>query len=269
VELDGKRILISGATGGIGKAIAARLAGEGAALVLSSRREKELDELAASLPGGGKRHEVIVSDLATAGAGEKLIRAAGELDGLVANAALPASGRLEDFSHAELSRALRVNLEAPIHMSRELAPALAEKGQGHLVFIASLAGVAASPRSSLYSATKFGLRGFSFGLREDLHPHGVGVSVVSPGFVREAGMFADSGAGPPPGLGTTTPQKVADAVAEAIRRNRSEIAVAPGRQVRLARFAARHPELAGRVTRRGRAADKIAAEVAAGQADKR
>ena len=71
-------------------------------------------------------------------------------------------------------------------------------------------GRSGSPRSSLYSATKFGLRGFAFGLREDMHPNGVGVSIVSPGFVREAGMFHDAGSKPPPGLGTTTPEKVAE-----------------------------------------------------------
>jgi short-subunit dehydrogenase len=269
VELDGKRILISGATGGLGRAIAEQLAGAGAKLVLSSRRQKELLELAEALPGGERTHDVIVSDLAEAGAAEKLIRDAGDLDGLVANASLPASGRLDAFSHDELARAIRVNLEAPIHMSAELAPALEEKGEGHIVFISSLAGHAASPRSSLYSATKFGLRGFAFGLREDLHPSGVGVSVVSPGFVRDAGMMADSGAPAPAGMGTTTPKKVAKAVERAMDRNRSEITVAPWHQVRLAKFAGRHPEVAGRATRRGRMADKAAEAIADGQADKR
>lgn len=267
MELDRKRILISGATGGLGRAIAEQLTASGAQVVLSSRREKELTELAESLPG--KDHEVIVSDLAEPGAGEKLIADAGDLDGLVANAALPASGRFDDFSQEEIGRAMRVNLEAPIHMARELAPKLEQKGEGAMVFIASLSGHAATPRSSLYSATKFGIRGFAFGLREDLYPKGVGVSVVSPGFVRDAGMFAESGASPPAGMGTTTPQKVARAVERAMRRNKSEITVAPWHQVRLAKFAGRHPETAARATRRGGMADKAAAEVAAGQTDKR
>jgi short-subunit dehydrogenase len=153
-------------------------------------------------------------------------------------------------------------------MSRALAPRLVEKGEGHLVFIASLSGKVGSPRSSLYNATKFGLRGFVFGLREDLHAHGVGVSVVSPGFVREAGMFHDAGSKPPPGLGTTTPEKVAGAVSRAIRTNRNEITVAPLRQRFLTEFGYRHPELAARVQRRG-GADRIAEELAAGQSDKR
>jgi short-subunit dehydrogenase len=266
VNLEGKRVLLSGATGGIGQAIAEQLAGEGATLVLSSRKQDELEKLARSLPGEG--HEVLVADLADDGAAAKLVGDAGDVDVLVANAALPATGRLDSFSEEEVNRALRVNFESPILMARELEPRLAKKGEGHLVFISSLAGKVGSPRSSLYNATKFGLRGFAFGLREDLHPRGVGVSIVSPGFVAEAGMFHDAGSDPPPGMGTTTPKKVAKAVARAIRRNRNEITVAPRRQRFLAEFGYRHPGVAASFQRRG-GADRIADELAAGQADKR
>ena len=268
MNLEGKRILLSGATGGLGQAIARDLADQGARLVLSSRRQKELRELARSLPGGARRHKVVVADLAKNGAAAKLVRAAGNLDGLVANAALPGTGKLEGFSQNEVTRALRVNLESPILMARELAPELAEQGEGHIVVIASLSGKVASPRSSIYNATKFGLRGFAFALREDLHPHGVGVSIVSPGFVSEAGMFADAGSAAPPGLGTTTPKRVAKAVSRAIRRDRSEITVAPRRLRFVAEVGYRHPELAARIQRRG-GAERMADELAAGQAEKR
>jgi short-subunit dehydrogenase len=268
VELEGKRVLLSGATGGLGRAIAEELAANGANLVLSSRKETELEELRDSLPGGESRHRLIVADLAEEGAPEELVRDAGDVDILVANAALPGTGKLESFSEEEVRRALRVNLEAPILMARGLGPALAEKGAGHMVLIGSVAGKVASPRASIYAATKFGLRGFAFGLREDLFPSGVGVSVVSPHFVREAGMFHETGAKPAPGLGTTTPRKVAKAVVRAIRRNRSEITVAPRRTRFLTGIAHRHPELAGRVQRRGGAA-RIAEQIHVGHGDKR
>jgi len=268
VDLEGKRVLLSGATGGIGRAIAEELAGRGARLVLSSRRREELEKLAGSLPGAASRHEVIVADLAEDGAAEKLIEDAGDIDILVANAALPASGKLHDFSSHEVQRAIRVNLESPILMARALAPKLVEKGQGHLVFISSLSGKVGTAGSALYSATKFGLRGFAFGKRADMHPHGVGVSVVSPGFVRGAGMWADAEVDPPPMIGMTTPAKVARAVARAIERNRSEITVAPRRQRLAAEIGYRHPEFAARLQRRS-GADEIASELAAGQADKR
>ncbi len=261
-------MLLSGATGGIGRAIAEELAGRGAKVVASSRRQEELAELVRSLPGGGRRHRVVVADLAEDGAAEKLVEDAGNVDVLVANAALPASGKLDDFSSMEVQRAIRVNLESPILMARALAPKLARNGEGHLVFISSLSGKVGTPRAALYGATKFGLRGLAFSLREDMHPHGVGVSVVSPGFVRGAGMWADAEVDPPPMIGTTTPAKVAKAVARAIERNRNEITVAPRRQRLVAEIGHRHPELAARMQRRS-GAERIASDLAAGQADKR
>ncbi|MDP9188129.1 MAG: SDR family NAD(P)-dependent oxidoreductase [Actinomycetota bacterium] len=268
MELEGKRVLLTGATGGLGQAIARQLAERGARLVLSARREPELEQLAGSLPGGARRHSVVVADLATSGAAAKLISDAGALDALVANAALPASGKLDELSATDVERALRVNLEAPILMARELAPGLARKGAGHIVLIASLAGKVGSPRASLYNATKFGLRGFAFGLREDMSAHGVGVSIVSPGFVRDAGMLHDSGSQAPPGVGTTTPKKVAKAVEKAIRRNKVEITVAPRRTRLISEIGYRHPGIAASVQRRA-GADRIAGAVAEGQREKR
>jgi short-subunit dehydrogenase len=265
VELQDKRALLTGATGGLGRAIAQALAGRGAELVLSSRKERELAELAAALPGSG--HRPIVADLAVEGAADRLVEDAGELDVLVANAGLPASGRLEGFTAEEIGRAVRVNLESPIRMARALVPAMSERGAGHLVFISSLAGKAPAPRSSLYSATKFGLRGFALCLRQDVARRGVGVSVVMPGFVRDAGMFADSGSKPPPGLGTATPAQVGDAVVTAIERDRGEVAVAPLPTRLVAGFAHRRPHLAARLS--GGGAGKVADRVADGQTDKR
>lgn len=268
MELEGKRVLISGATGGIGRAIAQELAGRECRLVLSSRRREELEQLARSLPGGVQRNDVVAADLAEPAAAEKLVEEAGDIDVLIANAALPASGKLDDFSSEHVQRAIRVNFESPILMARAVASKLAAKGEGHLVFISSLSGKVGSPRAALYGATKFGLRGFAFGLREDMHPHDVGVSIVSPGFVRGAGMWADAGVEPPPMIGMTTPEKVARAVTRAIERNRNEITVAPLRQRFIAEVGYRHPEFAARVQRRG-GAERIASDLAAGQADKR
>jgi short-subunit dehydrogenase len=266
VQLEGKRLLLSGATGGLGRAIAAALGDRGAALVLSARKRDALESLAAELPG---QHDVAPSDLAEPGAGERLIAAAGEVDGLIANAALPATGRLESFSPEEVERALRINLEAPIRMTHALLPALTERGEGHLVFVSSLASRAASPRASLYTATKAGLRGFAFSLRADLHSRGIGVSVISPGFIREAGMYADSGAtSAPMGLGTKSPQHVARAVVKAIETNRGEISVAPIRQRGLANFSLIAPRLTVRIMRGG-TSSRAGERLAEGQSDKR
>jgi short-subunit dehydrogenase len=265
MDLRGKSVLLTGAAGGLGQAIAAALAERGARTILSSRKGAELERLAASLPGDG--HRVIVADLAEPGEAERLVGEAGDLDALVANAGLPASGRLDGFSQEEIGRALRVNLESPVRMTRELLPAWQERGAGHFVFVSSISGFVATPRASLYAATKFGLRGFALNLREDLRSSGIGVSVITPGAIRAAGMFADSNASAPRGIGTGTPEQVARAVVRSIERNRAEISVAPLRQRALARFAMLAPELSGRVA--NDAATKAADEVARGQTDKR
>jgi short-subunit dehydrogenase len=225
MEIAARTALLTGATGGLGRAIAQKLAADGATLVLSGRREADLLALAESLPG--EDHRVVVADFAEDGEAERLAAAAAGVDILVANAGLPGAGWLAEFSADEVKRALRVNLEAPMLLARALFPAMLERGSGALVFVSSLSGKSATPRTSIYNATKFGLRGFALGLRTDLGPRGIGVSLVSPGFVRDAGMFADAGAGTPPGLGTTTPGAVADAVQRAIVDNKVEIAVAP------------------------------------------
>ncbi len=265
MQLTGKTVLLTGATGGLGRAIAAALADRGARLILSSRKPQELDELAASLSGDG--HRTIVGDLAEDGAALALLADAGEIDVLVANAALPASGKLDGFTAEQVDRALRVNLEAPIQMTRELIPAFTKRGSGHFVFVSSISGKTATARASLYAATKFGIRGFALCLRDDLRPAGVGVSVVSPGAISGAGMFADSGAAAPPLIGTGKPDQVGAAVVSAIEHNRGEVTVAPLRQRVLARFAANAPELSSRLA--GDIAAKAADEIAAGQTDKR
>src|SRR4029079_14662770 len=112
------------------------------------------------------------------------------IDVLVANAALPASGRLDSFTEEEIDRALDVNLRAPMHLARVLKPHMTGRGFGHLVFISSLSGKMAGAGASVYNATKFGLRGFSFALNEELRGTGVGATTVFPGFIRDDGRVA-------------------------------------------------------------------------------
>jgi short-subunit dehydrogenase len=259
----GGNVLLTGASGGIGHAIARAIAPRSADLILTARRTEVLEPLAADL---GAR--VVACDLARQADLEHLIEQAGRVDVLIANAALPASGLILDLTQAEIDRMLEVNLRAPIALARALAPGMSERRRGHLAFISSLAGKTASPASSIYSATKFGLRGFALGLREDMRPRGVGVSVILPGFIREAGMFADSRATLPPGVGTRSPEEVARGVISAIDRNRAEVVIAPLSMRIGATIGGAAPSLASAASRL-LGSERIAAEFAAGQRDKR
>ncbi len=224
MQIGGANVLLTGASGGIGRAIARALDARGARLQVSGRRASVLEELRAELGG---RPEVLEADLSDRAAAAGLAERAGFVDVLVANAALPASGPIDDFSPEEIDRALDVNLRAPIQLTRALLPAMSERGEGHVVLISSLAGKMASVGSSLYSATKFGLRGFAAGLREDLHGTGVAVTVVFPGFVSGEGMFAETGVKLRAGVGISSPEEVAAAVLKGIETGRAEIDVAP------------------------------------------
>jgi short-subunit dehydrogenase len=265
VDLAGSRALITGATGGIGIAIARLLHSRGATVLISGRKAEVLEQLSAEL---GARVEVLVADLADREQVAALPGRAGAVDVLVANAALPASGQIAGFDPNEIDRALDVNLRAPIMLARDLLPGMTERGYGHLVFVSSLSGKAASPGGSLYSATKFGLRGFAQGLSEDLHSAGVGVSTVFPGFISDAGMFHDSGVKLPRYVTTRTPEQVAKGVVRAIESGKLEVDVAPlGLRVGTA-VAGVAPAATAAIQRRFGAHD-ISADIARGQADKR
>jgi short-subunit dehydrogenase len=222
-EPRGKTVLLTGASTGLGPHIARRLHREGAKFVVSARNEEALRQLADEL-GGAK---VIPADLSRPGEPERLAREAGDVDILIANAGIPATGRLDTFAIEEIDRALDVNLRAGMVLARLLAPAMVERRSGHLVFMSSIAGHAVQGGESVYHATKFAIRGFALSLREELLSTGVGVSVICPTFVSEAGMWAETGLKPDPVAGEVTPAQVADAVRTAIVDNRGEIDVMP------------------------------------------
>jgi short-subunit dehydrogenase len=263
MELRGSSVLLTGATGGIGHAIARHLHRAGAALLLTGRRTDVLEPLAAET---GARSTAV--DLSQRSEVDRLLEEAGAVDVLVANAALPASGDILDFRLDQIDRALDVNLRAPMILSRVLGERMAERGRGHIVLISSLSGKSSQPGSSIYSATKFGLRGFGQGLRGDLGPRGIGVSVVFPGFIRDAGMFHETRTKLPIGVGTSSPDEVAAAVVRAIEQNRGEIDVAPIGMRAGATIAGIAPTLSAKVAKR-LGSERITEQMVQGQADKR
>ena len=138
---------------------------------------------------------------------------------MIANAGIGGGKAIEENSTAAIKRVSRINLEVPMLLAAAAREQMLERGSGQIVLISSLAGKALPAGSALYAATKAGLRGFALALRADLHDSGVGVTSINPGFVREAGMFHDSGAKPPPGIGTASPEDVGRAVRDAIEND--------------------------------------------------
>ena len=254
-------MLLTGATGGIGAATARALSARGATVMVCGRRLDQLETLAAEIGG-----RAIAADLSAPDGPERLVADAGHVDVLVHSAGLSQSGEITTLTPAEVDELLDVNLRAPVMLARLLAEPMAARRSGHLAFVCSLQGKTAGPYSALYTATKFGLRGFSLALRLDMADYGVGVSCISPGFVRDAGMFAESGATLPPGVRTVTPHAVAAAIVLAIERNRAEVDVAPLPLRAGARVAGLTPVLAASMNKRF--GSSIARAVEAGQSGK-
>lgn len=226
MQLRGSRVLLTGASGGLGTAIARRLATEGAKVVLSARREAVLAPLAEEIGA-----EVLVADLADRGDQERVCVEALSCDGVVANAGLGMEPDLTDDPDEVTrvtDRVLEVNLRAPIVLAQRYAAArMAEGLPGALVLMGSLAGVSATPGTHMYNATKFGLRGFSLSFAQELRGTGVTCSLVAPGFIAEAGMHHDSGMQLPAVVRKKVPADVADGVVVALTKAPPEVFVAP------------------------------------------
>jgi len=222
-DLRGKTVLLTGASTGLGPHIARRLHSEGAKFVLSARNAEALHKLADEL-GGAK---VIPADLSRTGEAERLAQEAGDIDVLVANAGIPATGRLDTFTLEEVDRALAVNFRSAVVLAHALLPSMLERRSGHMVFMSSIAGHIPAGGETLYNSTKFAIRGFGLALHEELQGTGVGASVICPTFVSEVGMWAVTGLKVDPMAGEVTPAQVAEAISTAIARNRAEIDVMP------------------------------------------
>jgi short-subunit dehydrogenase len=222
VELEGKRVLLTGASGGLGEPIARALAQREAKLVLSGRRAAPLEALAHELGA-----EVVTCDLSERGEVERLVAEAGDVDVLVANAGLLGAGTLPRLDPDEIDRVLEVNLRAPIALARRLFPGMADRGVGHLVFVASFTGkIPSAGESPIYTATKSGLRGFAHVLRVQSKRKGVGVSIVTPGPIRDVGMWARGGQKLPGFIRPQAPEDVGKAVVKAIEHNLAEVDIA-------------------------------------------
>lgn len=258
MKLAGSRILVTGASGGLGAAIARRLAAEGASTVLTARRESVLRSLADETGA-----EILVADLTDRDDQERVCAVALTCDGIVANAGIGEEPDLDGdpaAATAVVDRVIEVNLRAPIVLAQRYATARIAAGQpGAIVLIGSLSGVSATPGTHMYNATKFGLRGFSLSFAQELAGSGVTCSLVAPGFIAEAGMHHDSGMVLPSGVRKKRPVDVAQGVVVALTKAPMEVFVAPPELRSASKLSSVAPRLSAAVLRR-----VGAAEIAAG-----
>jgi len=228
----GAHALVTGGSRGLGPHIGRALADAGANLTLTARSADSLRQVAEELAGDATRVHAIAADVCDDVARRKLIEEAestlGPIDILVNNAGIEWIVPYTDLSPDRIEAMVRTNLVAPLILSRLVLEGMIERGRGHVVMMSSLGGKKGSPYSATYAATKAGLIAWTSGLRIELQGTGVSASVICPGFVSEAGMFAVRTQEAPRVLGTSTPEAVAQAVLRAIQRDVFEIIVNPG-----------------------------------------
>jgi short-subunit dehydrogenase len=184
--LRGKVILITGASSGFGEDAARLFASEGCKVVLAARRLERLQELAADIQSNGGEAIAIPVDLNEPAEIEVMVRTAVDLydriDILFNNAGFGSIDWFENLDpHRDIATLIRVNLIGPMLVTRAVLPDMIERGSGHIINMASVAGLIAAPLITTYSASKYGLRAFTDSLRREVSPLGVKVSGIYPG----------------------------------------------------------------------------------------
>lgn len=216
VRLRDAVVVVTGASSGIGAATALRFAAAGSRLVLAARRVDRLETIAERIRSDGGDAMALRCDVTDASDREGLVasvrEAFGRCDVLVNSAGVPGGGRFRDRSPEQIDRVVAVNLLGVLQTTRAFLPSMLEHGAGHVVNVASLAGVVATPGASVYGATKHAVIAFSESLNASTRRHGVLVTAVNPAFVRTEGFPERR-----PRLLTLTVERVADTIVRVVR----------------------------------------------------
>ena len=226
---------MTGASRNIGAVIARSLAAEGMSLVLAARSRPDLDAIAAEIAGGGGTVLAVPTDVTDAGSLKALLQAARDrfptLDVLVNNAGTIEVGDFAELDLAAIEATMRVDLVAPMLLSRLVLPVMLAQGRGHIVNMSSLAGRFGLPGIETYCAAKAGVANFSAALRAAYRLRGVSASAILPGYVHGAGMYQQvqdrTHLPTPRAQGSSSPGAVARAVVRAIRLDLPEVVVSP------------------------------------------
>lgn len=234
--LEGKVVLITGASRGLGVDMAQEFAARRSRLALAARSADELEKVRVDIESMGAEAVAIPTDVAELGSLRNLVSltedSLGPVDVLVNNAGVESVCDFEQMPLDEIEKIISINVTGLIWLTRLVVPSMIARRQGHIVNVASMAGLVPVPHNSVYSSSKHAVVGISRSLRLELADHGVGVSVVAPGFVSGSGMFTQWGRKAPSAAGTSTPKEVATSVIKAVLEDRPEVKVARA----LARF---------------------------------
>lgn len=224
-------VLVTGASRGIGVDMARAFGARGARLALAARSADDLEKVRASLAEAGFEAVAVPTDMKDLDSLRRLVdRVTSELgpvDILVNNAGIGEVYDFESIPPEAIASVIQVNVTGLLWLTRLVAPSMVQRGRGHIVNIASLAGLTSMPHHVAYAASKHAVVGASRALRGELRDHGIGVSVVCPGYVN-AGMVDRWEQKAPGSAGMVTSDEVAKAVVDAVLKDRAEVVVTHG-----------------------------------------
>ena len=247
-----QRVLITGASSGIGRATALEVARRGGHLVLAARRRNLLEEVAALCRGEGAECVVVVADVSERQDCERLIAEAGRIDVLINNAGFGVFDAIESAIPEDLETMMRTNFFGAVWCTQAVLPQMLARRSGSIVNVASIAGIMGYARMGGYCATKFAMIGFSEALRDELMGRGVRVSTICPG-TTETGFFEKAERDKMPGASrlilAVKPERVARAIAAAAESERYR-QVIPATAAVFMRFKEAMPRLAHLLMRR-------------------
>ena len=232
MRLNNARVIITGASQGIGRAIALEFARRGARLVLVARNQPRLDELAASIRGAGGSAIVVPTDITADGAVERIaadaIREFDGIDILVNNAGIGLHGTIADTSTSDVAALFGLNVLAAAAAIRAVVPTMRAQGAGMVINISSMAGRIVIPRIGYYSASKFALTAIGDALRLEEAHRGIKVMNVFPGTTRSSfgeNRLGTRGRAAHQRVAPVSAEKVARRIADAVERNRGSVYV--------------------------------------------
>jgi short-subunit dehydrogenase len=228
MNLAGKRVLLTGATGGIGRQLALQLAGKGASLALVCFDAQRLQKLAAEITSAGGTALEIVADFSHAhaaqGVADSAIRRLGAVDILINNAGILDFVPFQQQQPERIAQVMQINVTTPMQLARALLPGFLARNNGHIVNIGSAFGSIGFPHYASYSASKFAIRGFSQALRRELVDSGIVVTYVAPRAVRTS--LNDTAAErmmQHNNIAVDEPEEVATRIVRAIEQERREV----------------------------------------------